>query len=296
MALLLGASWQPAWADASSAAMPGMAMPPAPAASASAPSGHDRQGMQGMQPGKAAGRTPPLVGSLPQSDGSAPHSYAYYGIDNKEMHDDPLISKLLLDNLEYVHGDTSRGVAWDGQYRLGYNINALLIRSEGSHMAGQTQDADVELLWAHTYAPFWDVVSGVRRDFAGGPGRNWVSFGVQGLAPYEYDVEATAYAGPEGRTAARLKTSIDVLLTQRLIFTPELEANAYGRNDPARGIGSGLSDATLSLRLRYEIRREFAPYLGFSWARKFGTTADLALAAGEPVLDHQILAGVRVWF
>ncbi|MHB0922263.1 copper resistance protein B [Thiomonas sp.] len=261
----------------------------------------DMPGMQGMQssstPAEPAG---PAVGSLPRSDGSARHSYEHYGIAmGPMMHDmngDPLISKFMLDQLEYVHGQNGGSAAWDGRFRIGYDINKIWIRSQGQRSHGKTQDADVELLWGHTVTPYWDVMSGVRHDFGGGPSRDWAAFGIQGLAPYLFFVEATAYVGPSGRTAARFKSEYDLLFTQRLILTPEVEANLYGRSDPARGIGAGVSDASLTFRLRYEISREFAPYIGFGWARKFGGTASYAQAAGEPVLDHQLIAGLRVWF
>ncbi|EQD70574.1 Copper resistance B precursor, partial [mine drainage metagenome] len=129
---------------------------------------------------------------------------------------------------------------------------------------------------------FWDSTLGVRHDFGNGPGRNWAAFGVQGLAPYWFDIEATGYVGAGGRTAARFKAEYELLITQRLILQPEFEANLYGKPDPAWRLGSGLSDASLGLRLRYEIRREFAPYIGVVWQRVFGGTADLRRAEGNP--------------
>lgn len=260
--------------------------------------GMNMNSMPGMQIGESTGaQSAPPVGSLPRSDGSAPYSYAHYGMMAMEdMNDDPLISKIMLDQLEYVHGQNGWKTAWDGRARIGYNLNQLWIRSEGQYAHGKTQDADAELLWGHAVAPYWNTMAGVRHDFGGGPSRDWAAFGIQGLAPYLFYVEATAYIGPSGRTAARLKSDYDLLLTQRLILTPELEANLYGRSDPARNLGSGLSDASLGLRLRYEIRRWFAPYVGIAWSRKFGTTASYARRDHEPVLDHQFMAGVRFWF
>ncbi|MHB1590558.1 MAG: copper resistance protein B [Sulfuricella sp.] len=240
-------------------------------------------------------RPGPPVGSLPRSDGSAGKPYADYGID-MHMDDDPLIGKFMLDKLEYVHGDKGDSMVWDGRFRIGHDLNRLWVRSEGQRADGKTQDADAELLWGHTYAPFWDVVAGVRHDFGAGPSREWAALGIQGLAPYKFYVEATVYMGSSDRTAARLKTSYDLLLTQRLILTPEVDANLYGKDDPARDIGAGLSDASFGLRLRYEIRREFAPYIGIGVVQKYGKTADISRANGDPVHDFQLLAGVRIWF
>jgi copper resistance protein B len=240
----------------------------------------------------------PAVGSLPSSDGSTgkPLHVDGMNMDIMEMNDDPLITKFMLDKLEYVHGDTANSLIWDGRLRLGYDLNKLWIRSEGQRAHGKTQDADAELLWGHTYAAYWDVMSGIRHDFGTGPARDWAAFGIQGLAPYKFDVEATAYVGTSGRAAMRLKTAYDLLLTQRMVLTPELEANLYTQDDSARGIGAGLSDTSLGLRLRYEIRREFAPYIGVNYVQKYGKTADLALADHEAAHDLQWIAGVRMWY
>lgn len=120
--------------------------------------------------------------------------------------------------------------------------------------------------------------------------------GVQGLAPYWFETEATAYVGSGGALAARLGVRYELLFTQRLILEPKLETNLYSKNDAERGIGSGLSDAEFGLRLRYEISRQFAPYIGVSWNRKYGNTANYARNAGEDTSNTQVVAGVRIWF
>ncbi len=258
---------------------------------------HDMSGMKGMEEdtGHASHtQSGPPVGSLPSSDGSTEKSYADYGI-NMHMDDNALISKLMLDKLEYVHGK-SDSMVWDGRFRFGRDLNQLWIRSEGQRAQGKIQDAEAELLWGHTFSPFWTVLTGVRHDFGTGPSRDWAALGIQGLAPYKFDIEATAYVGSSGRTALKLKTAYDLLLTQRLILTPELNANLFSKDDAARGLGAGLSNASLGVRLRYEIRREFAPYIGFNWVRKYGKTADFARAEGASVHDFQLVGGVRIWF
>ena len=133
-------------------------------------------------------------------------------------------------------------------------------------------------------------------DFGKGPSRTWLALGLQGLAPYWLDAEATFYVGEEGRTAARLKADYDLLITQRLILQPYSEVNLYSKSDPGRQVGSGLSDLELSLRLYYEVRRELAPYVGVAWFRRFGTTAELTRAAGEGGDEVQLVAGLHVWF
>ena len=257
--------------------------------------------MPGMD--KTASKQPPAtppappVGSLPSSDGTTGKSYQDVGIDmhSMNMEDDPLIAKLMLDKLEYVHGKHD-SMVWDGRFRFGHDLNQLWIRSEGQQAKGKIQDAEAELLWGHTFSPFWTVMTGVRHDFGTGPSRDWAALGIQGLAPYKFDVEATAYLGAAGRTALKLKTSYDLLLTQRLILTPELDANLYSKDDRERGVGAGLSDTSLGVRLRYEIRREFAPYIGFNLVRKYGKTADFSRAEGTPAHDFQLVTGVRIWF
>lgn len=248
-----------------------------------------------MNHGEAMSMAPP-IGSLPTSDGAAPKGYDAYGVSLR-MHDDPLLAKLQIDNLESAHSsDGANAQQWDGRFWVGHNLDKLWIRSEGSRSQGRIEEGDVEALWGHAVSPFWNLMAGVRHDLGTGPTRNWAAFGFQGIAPYEFEFEATAYAGPSGRTAFRLKTSQDWLFTQKLILTPEVDLNAYGRADPRRDIGAGVSDASLSFRLRYEFSRKFAPYLGYSWVHKFGATAGMARATGRPVSDRQILMGVRVWF
>lgn len=242
--------------------------------------------MDSMQGGSA----PPSARSPDYSDG------VDYGAMKAHMGGDESVGKLLIDQLEAFDGRDGHGQSWELGGWYGTDENKLWIRSEGERSAGKMQEGDAEVFWNHAIATYWGSQLGVRHDFGVGPGRTWVALGVQGLAPYWFELEATAYAGSSGRTAARLRVDYDVLFTQRLILTPELEANLYGKRDPARGIGSGLSDVQFGLRLRYEIRREFAPYVGINWVRRFGNTASPARAAGEHTLDRQIVAGVRIWF
>jgi copper resistance protein B len=212
------------------------------------------------------------------------------------MNDDARFGKVLIDQLEYVHGTDAEGIALDAQTYFGGDANKLWFKLDGEHSAGHLHDTRTELLWDHATSAFWDTQLGMRHDFGDGPGRTWAAFGTQGLSPYWFDIEATAYVGQSGRTAGRVEAEYDVMLTQRLIFTPDLEINAYGKTDAARRIGAGLSNFELGLRLRYEISRQFAPYVGFDWNRRVGKTADLMRQAGEPAFDHAIVAGVRVWF
>lgn len=213
-----------------------------------------------------------------------------------QMDDTERVGKVLLDQFEWRNTSSGAAADWEAQAWYGGDYNKLWVKTEGERLQSTTQDARVDLLWDRIISRWWDVQAGARHDFGAGPSRDWAAFGVEGLAPYWFDVEATFYVGEEGRTAARFKTEYELLLTQRLILQPEAEANLYGKSDAARRIGSGLSDLEVALRLRYEIRREFAPYVGLVWSRRFAGTADLARAAGEDPNDVQIVAGVRAWF
>lgn len=261
-------------------AKPKPAMPPA----------MDHSSMPGIDHGA------PAVGSLPSSDGAGERGYDSYGL-HPHMMDRDASSRLLFDKFGWSRNrDGQNALEWDGRFWWGTATDRLVIKSEGERESGGGSGAKVEALWSHAISPFWDLQLGARRDFGTGPKRNWAALGIEGVLPYNIEFETTAYAGPSGRTALALKAEYDLLLTQRLIFTPEIEASAYGRNDPERGIGSGLSDASLSLRLRYEITRQFAPYVGVSFERKFGRTADYASAAGQGRSQAALLAGVSFWF
>lgn len=214
-------------------------------------------------------------------------------VDVMGMDDRSRFGLFALDRLEYVEGGA---VAWSVQAAYGGDQDRFVLRSEGGLEDGDIAHADVELLWGHAIAPFWDSRIGLRRDLGRGPDRTWAAFGVQGLAPYWFELSATAYLGEQGRTALRVEADYEWLLTQRLVLQPRVEINAYGKDDPAVGIGSGLADASLGLRLRYEIRREFAPYVGIERSRLFGDTADYARAHGEAASSSQWVAGVRIWF
>jgi len=213
-----------------------------------------------------------------------------------DMHDDGWLGKLLIDQLEYVNGSDANGAAIDAQAYVGSDRDKLWLKVDGERTGGTLRDMRMEALWDRALTAFWDTQLGVRHDAGDGPGRNWAAFGVQGLAPYWFDIEATFYAGPSGRTAARLEAEYDMRLTQRLILTPDIELNAYGKTDRERRIGSGLSSAEVGLRLRYEFSRRFAPYVGVDWKRSLGNTADLVRADGESPFDREIVAGVRIWF
>nr|WP_301300258.1 copper resistance protein B [Pseudomonas citronellolis] len=223
--------------------------------------------------------------------------YAVPGVPALSLADEQRFGALLVERLERSHaraGDNA--TAYDLQGWLGRDFDKAVLKAEGEVADGKLHDARTELLWGHAVTPYWDTQLGIRYDTGTGPDRGWLAFGVQGLAPYWFEVEATAYVGNGGRTALRLAASYDLLLTQKLILQPRGEMQFYGKNDPARDIGSDLSNATLGLRLRYELSRQFAPYLGIERSDSFGQTSDLVREAGERARQTRWVAGVRFWF
>lgn len=263
--------------------------------SAESPESHQGMGHAEANHDAPAADAPP-VGSLPASDGEGPRGYDSYGI-HPHMMDNAPTWQVLFDKFGASRNrDGQNALEWDGRFWFGTATDRLLVKSEGERESGGGSDGKVEAFWSHAISPFWDLQLGARRDIGAGPKRNWAAVGVEGLLPYNIELTATAYAGPSGRSALALKAEYDLLLTQRLVFTPELQASVYGKNDPQRGIGSGLSQGSLSLRLRYEVTREFAPYVGVSFERKFGQTASYASDAGDSRSQAAVIAGVRFWF
>ena len=217
------------------------------------------------------------------------------GMDMRtHMDDNPLVAVFRGDRLEH---DDDDGLGWDLRAGIGRNFDKLWLRSEGERRHGRLEHASTELFWSHATGPWWDRTVGLRHDAnPAGRDRDWAAIGVQGLAPYKFEFEATGYVGTSGRLAARIEAEYEVLLTNRLILQPQLEANFYSRDDDENHIGKGLSDASFGLRLRYEFSRRFAPYVGHVWTRRFGDTADMVEAAGGDAGEHIWVAGIRFWF
>lgn len=254
--------------------------------------GHDHVAMTMDMPNRNTHAPDPALERPAKSEQFMPPMMP--GMDT-DMNDNGVMHKVWLENLEGFTG-TQSGAAWDAQAWVGRDFDKLWVKSEGTIMQGKTQDSKVEALWSHAILPFWDTQLGFRHDFSGGPAREWAAVGIQGLAPYWFDLELTGYVGEEGRTAVRLKSEYNLYLTQRFVLKPEIEVNAYGKADPARRIGAGLSDAQFELRARFEFSRRFAPYVGYVYERKFAGSATLARRAGEPASENRAVAGVEFFF
>jgi copper resistance protein B len=213
-------------------------------------------------------------------------------VELMEMDDTAPVGLILLDQLEWRDDDvlSLNADAW-----YGGDYDKAWLKLEGEREAGESSGR-IELLWDHVVARWWNLQAGARHDFGPGPARTWFAIGIRGIAPHWIHVEATAYVGESGDTAARFSAEQDLLVTQRLVLQPKLELNLYGQGDPQNDIGAGLADTELALRLRYEVRREFAPYIGIVWKKSHGDTADLVRAQGRDTDDIELAAGLRVWF
>ncbi len=288
----------PAKQPADAGAMPGMdhsQMDHSQMGHGTAP--EEKKGVAGGIPAMYHGS---MQGGSPPPDARDPHAYSggydFGPIPRPRMGDEDRLGSLMVDRLEGVrtHGNTATMYEVQGWY--GRDYDRAVLKAEGEIEGGELHEARTELLWGHAVAAYWDTQLGVRYDSGAGPDRGWLAVGVQGLAPYWFELDATAYVGGDGRTALRLSAEYELLLTQKLILQPHIEVNFYGRRDVARELGSGLSDLMAGARLRYEIRREFAPYVGIEWGRRFGGTADYARAAGEDTKETRLVAGLRFWF
>jgi copper resistance protein B len=289
-----------AWADAPEASK--MEMMP----------GHDHQGMDHskmMSHGSSANdqaKEQENRGLTPGQDiqplkaNRDPHAYTdgqdFSGLSKPKMGNEDYLGSFIVDRLEAVHVREDFSMIYDWQAWYGQDYDKLVIRAEGEIDQGRFKNARNEALWGHALTAFWDTQVGVRIDSGLGTDRLWGAFGVQGYAPYWIYIEATGYVGEEGRTAFRLETEYDVLITQKLILQPRIEVNFYSQSDPSRLVSSGLSNIEAGLRLRYEIKREFAPYIGIEWASTFGSAADAIRAGGNKPEEIRFVAGVHFWF
>lgn len=275
------------WAPAQGESMPGMDHSSVPGTAMGA---MDHSQMPGMQaPAPTRSRTPIPV--LTDADRAA----VYQG-PSGHIHGPSLNTFLLVDQLEWQDADPGGSVAWEVEGWVGGDRDRLWLRSEGERTRGVTEHAELQALWGHALGPWWDLVGGLRQDFKPGTPQTWAALGLQGMALYNFESQVTAYLGEGGQAALRLKGDYDLLLTQRLILQPSAEVNLYTRNDRQRGLGAGLADSEIGLRLRYEIRREFAPYIGVTWNRSYGRSADYARDEGELDNDPRLVLGLRLWF
>ena len=254
---------------------------------------HDHAAMSQAEPATASTASLEPIPAMTADDLAA----AFPAIDHHAMQHAPTFNyKVTFNRLEAWDADEGTGQAWEGIAWFGTDTDRLWLRSEGERMDGHTESADLEVLYGRSVSPWWDVVAGVRHDFKPGDARTWAAFGVQGMAPYRFEVSATAYVGEGGQVAANVEAEYTLRITNRLILQPLVEVEVAARDDIEYGIASGFTGVETGLRLRYEVTRRFAPYVGVVHERALGGTAALKRSAGESTRDTRVVAGIRIWF
>ena len=205
--------------------------------------------------------------------------------------------KFLVDQLEARIRNGRDGYRWDAQGWIGGDIDKLWLKTEGEGAFGEAvEEAEIQALWSHAIDPWFDLQAGIRHDLRPDPERTHFVLGVQGLAPYWFEVDAAALLSNKGDVTARIEAEYDLRLTQKLILQPRVEFDLSAQDVPELGIGSGLSSGEIGARLRYEVRPEFTPYVGIEYERAFGDTADFRRTAAEEAGGWSLLVGLRTWF
>lgn len=215
----------------------------------------------------------------------------------KKGHGNQINSLLIAERLEYLTSNDSDALVWEAQGWVGTDISKFWLKTEGKHIRAEgIEESEIQLLYSRAVSPFWDFQAGIRHDLNPTPNRTHLVLGAQGLAPYWFEVDTAVFISNEGNATVRLETEYEFFLTQRLILQPRVELNLATRADEDLELGRGFFDSVAELRLRYEFRREFAPYLGVSWGGAFGDTADLVKQRGEQPREFSVVAGIRLWF
>jgi copper resistance protein B len=281
--------------------MPGMQMPAQPAASAQpspAPAATPNTAAPARPTAAAPSATAPpaWTGDYAADQAFDPKVMARARAMARTEMGGMTFSKVMLNLFEYQTGSKGDGYRWDGQAWFGGDINRLVIRSEGE---GSVKDGletgEAQALYSRAVGRYLDLQGGLRQDFSP-HARTYVTIGAQSLFPFWFDVEGALYLSTKGELLARTEGTYDFRLLQRVVLQPRAELNFAAQDTPEIRTGSGLSNAELGLRLRYEIRREFAPYIGVSWDRRFGKTADYWRAAGEGPEATSFVVGLRTFF
>ena len=208
--------------------------------------------------------------------------------------DDPVLTILKIDQLEVTDIGENNDFVWEAQGWVGKDLNKFWIKIEGERVDSHVEESEIQLLYSKAIAPYWDAQIGWRHDIK--PNRDWLALGVQGLAPYFFETDIALFVGEGGLVGLRAKSEYELMLTQKWVLSPEIEVNIFSKSDLDAGLGRGLSDMNLGLRLRYEVKREFSPYIGMEWKRSFGETADFARDKFETVSEIKWVVGIRLWF
>lgn len=224
--------------------------------------------------------------------GSGPYALAGHGL---HMADEMNFGGFRMNRLENLFQEGADAAVYDVQAWFGTSYNQLVVKAEGEFSDDKLEETDTDILWSHAVLGFWNTQVGVRHQTGPESDQDWLAFGMQGIAPYWFEVDVTAYLGSSGRSALNIEVDYELLITQRLILQPRVELNFYGKDDHARGLGRGLSDSSAGLRLKYQINRQLVPYIGVEQARLYGDTARFS-SGSESDSETRWLAGLRFWF
>jgi len=240
----------------------------------------------------------PALGQNAANDYYDPIAMAKARAALKSGHGSQTNTLVMGERLEYHSNDGDPLIAWEAQAWAGGDIQKLWFKTQGKYEAddGRFEEAEVQALYSRAISPFWNLQTGIRHDIRPDPSRTYAAVGAQGVAPYWFEIDVQLFLSDKGNLSARLEAEYEFRLTQRLLLQPRIELNGAFTDDEGIGIGSGLSTAEAGLRLRYEITREFAPYVGVSWNRAFGETEDFIRAEGEAGDQVSWVAGIRFWF
>ena len=289
--------------------MPGMNMPATPPAGGQdmgsmpgmdMPAGHDMSTMAApagtdLPAGNAA--PPPVPTDHAGDRVYGPEAMAMGRHHLKGAHGGQKVGQVLFNLAEYQFRKGRDGFEWNGEAWYGGDINRLWVKSEGEGVLGRSiERAEVQALYSHAIDPYFNLQGGLRYDFKPNPSRVYATVGVEGLAPSFFELEGALFLSNKGELLARAEGYYDQRITQRLILQPRVEINLAAQDSRAIGVGSGLSNAEIGMRLRYDIRREFAPYVGVQYSRAFGDTRRFMREAGEDPGGWSILTGIRAWF
>lgn len=218
-----------------------------------------------------------------------------------QVADDHIYWMVMADEMEYAPGPEGRPLSLDGFFWVGGDYNRLWVKLEGERSTLENEgELEAQALYSRLISPFFEAQAGLGIETVFGEAdsrsRGLLVVGLQGLAPYWFEIEPQILVSHEGDVSFSFDASYELLFSQRLVLEPELELRAALQEVPEFGVGSGLNDVSLAGRLRYELAREFAPYVGMSWSQRFGATADLARSAGEAVSRTELIAGLRIWY
>ncbi|WP_309611538.1 copper resistance protein B [Sphingomonas sp.] len=266
--------------------MPGMAMPTTPAA--------DESGTN-LPAGNAPPPPVPTDHAADQAYGASAMAMGRHHLG--EFHGGQRLSQVMLNVADYHFKRGRDGYQWVGQAWYGGDLDRLWIKSQGDgEVKRGVARAEVQALYSHAIGPYFNLQGGVRYDFKPNPSRTYATIGIEGLAPSFFDIEAALFLSNKGELMGRVEGTVDQRITQRLILQPRVEINAAAQSSRSIGVGSGLSDIEAGFRLRYDIRREFSPYVGIQYKRAFGTTGRYLRDAGERRGGWSVVTGIRTWF